>query len=163
MKQLDTDYIARYEYACSLIARFFERELLVDKMSKEDHLFDTNSIPQILFSSDYSKLVLSSVRKQIAMHLTRLGKDEGSFILSRVNGVVVDMYAILGEQFMKQLIANTTSGIAAAGGKHDKQTLQDVEKMLLETPTLLVFIMGGKIYQTEFIRRHATPTSSPVV
>ena len=153
MKQLDSDYVSRYEYACSLIAKFFERELIINSSSKEDHLFDTNSIPQILFTMDCSKLISDAVRKQVENHLVRLEKNEGNYILSRVRGVVVDWYSILGPTFMTELISNTTSGIVAASGSNANHDIDNVKELLTKHPELLVFIMGNKIYQQEFVTR----------
>ena len=153
MKQLDSDYVARYEYACSLIAKFFERELLINARSKNDKLFDTNSIPQILFTMDCSKLTDDQVRQQIENYLTRFNKDEGDYLLARIHGVVVDCYSILGPSFMTELISNTTSGIVAASGNNSNHNIDNVKSFLTNHPELLVFIIGNKIYQQEFIKR----------
>ena len=161
MKKLDSDYVARYEYACSLIAKFFERELSINASSKDDHLFATNSVPQILFTSDYSKLIDPLVRKQIEDHLGRLDKDEGNFIIARVHGVIIDFYSILGEEFVNELISNTAHGIAAAGGVGDDESLKQVKNTLNKHKELLVFIMGNKIYQHEFIARKLKPALNP--
>ena len=147
------DYIARYEYACSLISKFFERELSLNATAQDDHLFANNSVPQILFTSDFSKLTDLAVRKQVENHLARLSKDQGNFILARVHGVIIDFASILGYQFLSELINNTARGIAAAGGMHEnKSAIKAVVDLLTQHPELLVFIMGNKIYQHEMIR-----------
>lgn len=153
MKQLDSDYVARYEYACSLIAKFFERELIINVRSKNDKLFDTNSIPQILFTMDCSKLTDDTVRAQVEHYLVRLNKDEGDYLLARIHGVIVDCYSILGTSFMNELISNTTSGIVAASGSDANHDNDNVRALLTKHPELLVFIMGNKIYQQEFVTR----------
>ena len=154
MKQLDSDYVARYEYACSLIAKFMERELSINP--ENDALFTENGSPQILFTADYSKLTLPSVRKAIATNITRLRNDQAYTIMNRLHSVVVDFYAILGKSFVDELITNTTHGIAAVGGDSSKQTVNEILKFMNQYIELLVFIMGSKIYQHEFIIRKIT-------
>ena len=150
MKQLDSDYVARYEYACSLIAKFMERELAVNS---EDALFSENSAPQILFTADCSKLTLLPVRKAIETNIVRLRNDKATMLMNRLHAVIVDFYAILGKPFVEELIANTTHGIAAAGGDTSKQTVTEISKFINQYLEILVFIMGSKIYQQEFIAR----------
>lgn len=155
MEKFQTDYIARYEYACSLVVKFFERELLLNTVNKDERLFATNSAAQILFTSDYSKLCNEKVRSQIITQLANLSRNEDNFLLSRVNGVLVDIYAILGKEFVNELIENTAHGIAAAGGlvHADKDEFSKITEVLNKNQELLVFILGSKLYQTEFINR----------
>ena len=155
MEKLQSDYVARYEYACSLVVKFFERELLLNTVNKDERLFTTNSAAQVLFTTDYSKLCNEKVRSQIVTQLANLSRNEDNFLLSRVNGVIVDIYAILGKDFVTKLIENTAHGIAAAGGIDytNKDEFKEITDALTKHQELLVFILGNKLYQTEFINR----------
>ena len=153
--QFCSDYVARYEYACSLVVKFFERELLLNNVNQDERLFATNSAAQILFTTDYSKLCVEKVRSQIITQLANLSRNEDNFLLSRVHGVIVDIYAVLGSQFVQELITNTAHGISAAGSivYPDKDELGKITDVLNKHQELLVFILGSKLYQTEFINR----------
>ena len=159
------DYIARYEYACSLIQLFFERELSVNATSKDNQLFDPNSAAGVLFTTDYSRIVGETVRSQVSMQLTRLSKDESNFLLARIHGVLLDFYSILGNEFVEKLIDNTAHGIAAVGGMYQpsKDEYKDIRKFIDQHPELLVFIMGNKLYQTEFLKRRLTKEAPAIV
>jgi len=157
MKKLESDYVARYEYACSLITAFFERELSINVLNKDDLLFNSGSTAQVLFTSDYSTLVQEKVRLQITNQIRRLRNDANNFIVARCHGVLTDLYSILGVEFMDALINNTAHGITAVGKvfnktDKDKVVLQKVTATLRENPELLIFIIGSKLYQKEFIR-----------
>ena len=155
MEKLNSDYVARYEYACSLVNLFFDRELAINAATStnNDNLFDTGTAAQILFTSDYSKLVDEKVKTQITSQLNRLRNDQNNFIVPRIHGVLLDFWSILGKEFMDKMIENTANGIAAVGRIESSNATSDaIVKIIKDNPELLVFIMGSKLYQTEFIK-----------
>lgn len=164
LENVDTwGYTAQYEYACSLVKMFLEREAKLDK-NNEDHVYGVGII-RALFTADYSMILDSNVYSSIIKNLNPDPKNETSFdILNRLRNLYIDVASALGYDFIKTLKTNVLEGLTSLGvsnvafkGNAMLTTYKEVRKQyeifLTDYPLVLMCIMGCKEYSINLLQK----------
>ena len=159
-------YTAKYEYICSLVSEFLNREESLDK-GDEDHVYQDGLI-KTLFTADYSKIIYDKVQEALRKNLTYVpGSEPHSAALTRLNTLLVGAYSALGTEFMTKLTTNTIDGVVsllgldpAAKATKSNSDYKTIAKFFHDFPIAVICVAGSLEYSIRLLRRRRGTQSS---
>lgn len=154
----EMNYTERYEYACSLVKLFLDREELTEKNAQPGYvgIFRETSVMYTIFTMDFRLLSNSDVATTVVRQLTLNEENKSSnMILVRFYNVFYDICAALGTDFIQELSKNVAGSLLLTAGLTDTEQIAPTKAHLAATlaavPIILLFVIGAKDYATRFI------------
>lgn len=161
---MEGNYTQKYEYACAMIADFVDREALIDQSSNSENVYGENSIILWAFTTDFSMVRDTQVRKEIEDKLGKFNADKSrpyQMALTRLKSTYVDMCAALGIEFADEMQKNIVESLMRLANTVSRKDRKQIEAFFKSWPYLSLCIIGKKAFIKKlFLAKRAQKTST---